>query len=1173
MSQTTSKPRRRWRKVLIGLAAVIVVLVLLVALAPRLVSLGVGRSAVAGAVERHVNGTATVRELSVRWFGAQKVTGLAVTGADGKTEAEVDLVVNAGLLALLTGGVDRLDVELAGALKGEVRPDGSTSFEDLWKHPTPREAAPGRTAAKHDDVVLPPGLPAVAVRVTGFRVELSDARTPAAAVLDGLSGTIDLEPDGTTKLRLNGTTAGGSAPGAIGLTLDTSRVFDDQGRLSLDRAGVDADLALSHVPVLTAERPTELTDLHLTATSDALAGHLAIGLTAVAEIEGVGAGRLEADLAVQDPVSPGGALTLDPGRITGRVSGHDVPTALLQSTLARTPIVLARDVGPTFDVEADLSAKRLGEVSVRVDAEAVKAEFAGVVDPQHRSIAGHVFKVVAQLSPELVAAVSGLYPDRRAGVQIDLDRLSIPPQGEGSGGQLAGTAVTGTFVLQAPVAIARQAGAEPLLTLDRFTARVSAESLADEVMLGGTASIDGTEAAFDAVLSGLLAEDGSLDWAGAASKGSLALRGVQAATLARLMPTHAALIESAIEQPLDVEVAATVEAGEPRIEIAAHSEQHRVAGTVVRRGEVLRVAEGSARLTVTPQTLAAAQVGAEKPFAIAETVEVTIDSEPFDLPAEAGPLNVKGNAGLRRAEGAEPLAAVRYDLSLVGQDGAFALRRTDLRLSDVEVQRVEQVLGRAPGTWDSWLGPRGDAHLTADLGPDETTATVGADFANLDGTFTATVRGDLLSVDSGEAAVVVERDVIQSRIDAPAARRPEGRPGRPPPPRVTVAADVPLSLEVRSLRMPLALLSGRRFDPAAVSADLRLTGGPLHLDEGTQGRSTIDDLEISLRGEDLTEGLGLSVSGKVTAGGITNPGALNVTGRITNLVGDDGAFAPHLATVQMDAQASGVPTAAVDALLGWQGLLAAAVGTRIDSFKAEAKDFSRTTGTLQARVETPNGWLEAAAEGRDNALKITGKAPLEAELEITPPLRERILSRIHPLLGDIRSTKRPARAKLGGAIVPLDGNVSRLRGNVGITVGQVEFDSGSITLAMLRIFNASNTKTLPGRIEPIKAQIRDGIVSYEQFVVHVEQYTISFTGTMDLVNRTLDLHWEMPLDGLAVSITELKGKVEGISVPLWTHGTFDDYRTEFPPDFKLEEVLLKAGVRSIFDELLKNIEP
>ena len=58
-------------------------------------------------------------------------------------------------------------------------------------------------------------------------------------------------------------------------------------------APCESSAAGSTIPgfrLLTANRPTELTDFHLTAQSEVLAEHLAIGLEAGAEIEGTETG-------------------------------------------------------------------------------------------------------------------------------------------------------------------------------------------------------------------------------------------------------------------------------------------------------------------------------------------------------------------------------------------------------------------------------------------------------------------------------------------------------------------------------------------------------------------------------------------------------------------------------------------------------------------------------------------------------------------------------------------------------------------------------------------------------------------------------------------------------------------------------------------------------------------
>ena len=151
-----------------------------------------------------------------------------------------------------------------------------------------------------------------------------------------------------------------------------------------------------------------------------------------------------------------------------------------------------------------------------------------------------------------------------------------------------------------------------------------------------------------------------------------------------------------------------------------------------------------------------------------------------------------------------------------------------------------------------------------------------------------------------------------------------------------------------------------------------------------------------------------------------------------------------------------------------QGLLVAAVGPRVDAM-ATACNFSRNTGVLDARIDTPNGWLEGRVRGLNNSLAINPMEPVRAELELTLPLRQRLLYKIHPLLADIRTTEQPLRATIGESAVPLDGDVTRLNADVDITVGRVELDSGSKSLALLKLFNATNARTIPGNVQPISA--------------------------------------------------------------------------------------------------------
>ncbi|MHC4216926.1 MAG: hypothetical protein ACYSU7_00565, partial [Planctomycetota bacterium] len=779
MSKSSSKPRRRWRKALLGLAALLIVLALLAAAAPTLVNLGLGQGAVAAALERRINGTVSFDRLGLGWFGSQTVTGLSMTGTDGTTVARLDVGVNTGLLALLTGGAEALEVDVSGALSGELRRDGSTSFEDLFAGRESRGDGDKHTGTKRRAPALLAGVGTTTVRFADLSVELrdlSDPEAPEAIVLNGLAGAFAYEPGGPVSLDLAGTTAGGSAPGSIVIALNGTEVFDGQGALTLDRAGVNLEINVRNVPVLHANRRTELRTLKLSASSDALAEQVAIAIEADAVIDGAETGRLDADLNLERPVQPDGTLTLDLGRITGRVTGKAVPTALLQRFFAGTPIVVTRDIGPVVDLEADFSSGDARNVSITAVADAARVEFSGVVDPLNRSISGEVLRLSAEVSPQLVADMTGLYTDRPAGVLVNVESFSIPPQGGEAGDQLAGIAVAGTLELTTPVSIAREPGAEPMMSVSSLNARFDSPALGEGTTVTGSAVIDESKASFDVSASGYLAEDGSFDFARATPVGTATMQGMSTATLARLVPQHAELIELAVDKPLDVTVVTAIEAGEPRAAITATSAEHEIALTVVRGAETLRVMDGRGNVTVTPALAAALQEGAEQPIALAEPARVRFDLEPFDLPAggefpatelkgrleadrvdlEQVPgvaervgvdavvadvsvaramssVTLKGSAALRRAVADQPLAGARYELDLVNDGGTYAVRQVVLDLSDVVVRRAEHVLGRERGALWNWLGSRGNAHVSMDTVGDGFTAAIRADFENLRG--------------------------------------------------------------------------------------------------------------------------------------------------------------------------------------------------------------------------------------------------------------------------------------------------------------------------------------------------------------------------------------------------------------------------------------------------------
>ena len=248
-------------------------------------------------------------------------------------------------------------------------------------------------------------------------------------------------------------------------------------------------------------------------------------------------------------------------------------------------------------------------------------------------------------------------------------------------------------------------------------------------------------------------------------------------------------------------------------------------------------------------------------------------------------------------------------------------------------------------------------------------------------------------------------------------------------------------------------------------------------------------------------------------------------------------------------------------------MLVAAVGPSMSS-TFTTSNFSPNSGAIRGDLTTTNGSLKGRIVGRDNGLILPNKTPLEGELQITPALSQRLLSKIHPILADIRSTEQPLRISAKQAFIPLDSDTTKLKANIEITIGKVELDSGSVTLGLLSILNTSNAKTIPGYIEPIIVRIKKGIVTYDRFEVVIGKYRLAYSGTVNLNTQMVDVRTELPLAALAINDKGIEKYVDKIVVPLVTRGKFGKLKTKIDPDFDLAGAAAEAGFRGFLESEL-----
>jgi len=1393
------KPRRRGRRLLKILGILLLLLLVLVALAPTLISAGLGRGMIRGAIADNVNGDVQLAGLRVGWFGAQKVEGLRIVDAAGKEAANVSVQVDNGLLALALGRAKPIHVTISGSAAGEIREDGSISFADLVKSKPekPREPKPSTPAPK--PAPTRDAIPPAVIDIAGLNVRLDDQRSKQSLKIDNLTGKVAYtDPAQPITLDLHGKTqvesAGRSESGAIDITGQADGLFAQDGSITLRGASAKLDVKASGLPLPVAlqGKPATLQGVAINVASDDLTerivlsvdGDARIGdaakpthfkadgsfgkivdaagkpslraatanvnveatnipiestdvrgqmdrlvativsedLTRKIEIAAEGQGMindnqpstLNANIALAEAFSPNGTFRFAIENLTGSASGRNVPTSLAQPALAATGIDVARDLGPTVDLEAAFPGGIVGgggDLMVKATAPKAQAEVTAKINADQSISGSRLLLNIPAADPGLIAALTkdGVNTDRPVAVNLNLTSFHLPaPDADTKVRAMTGIGATGTLQLTGPALVRPGASAaaatttpatQPIepssIALERLELNIDSPALAQGVAVKGTGAVGGGSIAIDQRITNLFDSNGVLAIAGAKPAGTVKIDNVPADTIVAFAPPEQAdLIRQIVGRALSANVATTPVDSGLGAEVTARSDVLSADIRMVARDDKsLQLDRTVIDATVTPDLAALLQKTSANPVVLGAPTKVHVDlkavrlrsldaaglfaeplighvtladamiakgpgiAETLAIPALAADLTLvkkddvltatlaNGSATLKRGE-------AKHDLAQMTIAGTIAMKpvgiepNLDVRLADLNTRQAEAVMGMTPGAIANWTGDTGslDLHVETVEGGYRATATPA--LPNLQGTFTASMRGDMVAITADTSRLVLAKQALQARMNPPAdaastaaAPKSNAAPATAEP-AVIVEADVLMQMAITRFEFPMKMLNGEAFDAAAVNIDLAMTGGPLKTSTDAGIKSTLSDLHVSLRVADISKGVQFAIKGQAeaivpqpplppppeqrdeprapielrppntppdesltpeqrreqrreerqreratsrpeasqpeapaqpapTAVASSQPqhGSIDVTGTLANVVSSEGKLDLAHGRLQMNAKADNVPTAVADALGDMQGLLVAAVGPQMNATFV-ADDFSANSGTLDAKITTTNGSLQGLLRGRESSFRVNKNNPVTAELEITPALRERLLMKIHPILADIRTTEHPLRIEIPGALAAIPADVSKLRAEINIAVGKVDLDSGSTTLQILSFFGHGDRATIPGEIEPIAAQIRNGIVTYDKFAVHIDRYTLNYSGQIDLVKQEVNLRTEIPLKALGQQIEQLAGYADQIVVPLVTRGKFGAVKTTIDPDFDLAKAALNAGFKGGLGDLL-----
>jgi hypothetical protein len=265
--QNPPAPPRRSRLLLKLALGALLVLVLLVAAAPTLLSSGPGRNLIQGMANERVAGTVAIDDLSLRWFGPQRIAGLrladpagdpVVTVAEFKTGLSL-LQALRGRLGLGETLIRGLRVELALDPSGQDNLDAAIGLAQEPGAPSGPLLIPVT-----GDLVLEQGY--LSWSVPGIE----------PLIIEDLAARVRLDPSSRDLvLDLSGRSRQGDMSGSLAVSGTLRQWLDARGRLTLASMDPELQLRIEALPLRLVDRLAGLDGLLVAALGQQLSVRLA----------------------------------------------------------------------------------------------------------------------------------------------------------------------------------------------------------------------------------------------------------------------------------------------------------------------------------------------------------------------------------------------------------------------------------------------------------------------------------------------------------------------------------------------------------------------------------------------------------------------------------------------------------------------------------------------------------------------------------------------------------------------------------------------------------------------------------------------------------------------------------------------------------------------------------
>lgn len=327
---------------------------------------------------------------------------------------------------------------------------------------------------------------------------------------------------------------------------------------------------------------------------------------------------------------------------------------------------------------------------------------------------------------------------------------------------------------------------------------------------------------------------------------------------------------------------------------------------------------------------------------------------------------------------------------------------------------------------------------------------------------------------------------------------------------------------------------------------------------------TLEGITVAARQElnapELTANITIN---RVTGSGATDNKPSTIKARLANLADSRGVLQSNKAVVNLDADVAAFPTAIVDTLANQGGLMTELLGPTIN-VQATARNVSlaeaqaggaagNAAGSIDVKAGSPRATATLKGDLKDGAFIQTGPINVSI-LEIRPELIN-LLSGSIPVLTSLEKNPGDQPGTMDGKTlqVPINGDLRKLNGDLTIDPGVARFQTESIFGELISALGGKTGGTIGQKLQPFVVHMRDGVLTYDKFDLPIGQFTLSTRGTVDLVNRQVNVVTYAPLGSLSDKAlgklsTGIPGKLgvldQMTQIPISTKGPMGATKTE-----------------------------